>query len=109
MCERQNGYRDSAGGPVEVRAAHRDHTVTVTVTDFGTWKRPDRNDTYRGRGLPLIETLSDASAMAHRDDGTTVTMSWNLRPDPLAAVRSATPPPVEPATRNLCRPRAFSR
>ena len=77
----EHGYRDSAGGPVEVRAVHRDHSVTVTVTDFGTWKQPDPDDTYRGRGLPLIETLSDTSATAHRADGTTVTMSWNLRPD----------------------------
>lgn len=76
----EHAYRDGPAGPVDVHAARDGDAVTLTVTDYGTWKPADRSDTFRGRGLPLIENLADASALAHRDDGTTVTMTWRANP-----------------------------
>lgn len=34
----------------------------------------------RGRGLPLIETLSDDVTLSSADSGTTVTMAWDVAP-----------------------------
>lgn len=79
----EHGYRDLPGGPVDVHA-HCDGTrLTVTVTDYGRWKRPDPSDNLRGRGLLMINGLAHVSRLDHRGNGTTVTMSWrpDLRPD----------------------------
>ena len=75
----EHGYRDRPGeGEVDVHAAAEGGELTVTVLDHGTWKPPDRSDPYRGRGLNLITTLSDATTTVHRADGTTISMTWRL-------------------------------
>lgn len=61
-----------------MHAAVEGGELTVTVLDHGTWKPPDRSDPYRGRGLNLITTLSDATTTVHRADGTTISMTWRL-------------------------------
>jgi anti-sigma regulatory factor (Ser/Thr protein kinase) len=76
----EHAYPDGAGGPVEVTARCGAGELTVTVADEGRWKPPDPRETLRGRGRPLIGVLADASATVHREDGTTVTMSWRLGP-----------------------------
>ncbi|WP_103347531.1 ATP-binding protein [Amycolatopsis sp. CA-128772] len=72
----EHAYPDGAAGPVEVRAEALPGRLTVTVTDYGTWRPPAPTNGLRGRGLLLIDTLADQSAQVHRDDGTTVTMTW---------------------------------
>ncbi|HEY2206173.1 MAG TPA: ATP-binding protein [Pseudonocardia sp.] len=72
----EHAYRDGAHGALDVRATYHDHELTVTVTDYGTWQPPDPTDGFRGRGLVLIRRLAHDSATTHRDDGTTVTMTW---------------------------------
>ena len=75
----EHAYR---GGPgdVEVRGAVADGRLTVTVTDWGSWKPYDEQDPARGRGLILVRGLSHGSELLHRDDGTTVQMAWRVRP-----------------------------
>ncbi|MFF1610599.1 ATP-binding protein [Amycolatopsis sp. NPDC058278] len=72
----EHAYPAGAAGPVDVRAEAQFGRLTVTVTDYGTWRPPAASDGLRGRGLRLIDTLADHSAQVHRDDGTTVTMTW---------------------------------
>jgi serine/threonine-protein kinase RsbW len=72
----EHAYLDGEAGPVEVRAEAQDGRLTVTVTDYGTWRPPAAANGLRGRGLLLIDTLADHSAQVHREDGTTVTMTW---------------------------------
>jgi serine/threonine-protein kinase RsbW len=50
----------------------------VTVTDHGRWRHvaPEDRTTTRGRGLQLIEALSDDVAIAREPTGTTVQMRF---------------------------------
>jgi serine/threonine-protein kinase RsbW len=72
----EHAYPRGQAGPVDVRAEAQPGRLTVTVTDYGTWRQPAASNGLRGRGLLLIDTLADHSAQVHRDDGTTVTMTW---------------------------------
>ncbi|MET8849174.1 ATP-binding protein [Amycolatopsis sp. NPDC004625] len=72
----EHAYPAGEAGPVDVRAEALPGRLTVTVTDYGTWRPPASTNGLRGRGLLLIDTLADHSAQVHREDGTTVTMTW---------------------------------
>jgi anti-sigma regulatory factor (Ser/Thr protein kinase) len=75
----EHAYRDHPRpGALEVHGEHRRGEVTVTVTDYGTWKAPDATDSLRGRGHLLIDALADHTSTIHRDNGTTVTLTWTL-------------------------------
>lgn len=68
-------------GPVDVYAtiANGEHRVTVTVTDYGRWKSPPTMPgTLRGRGLPLIHTLTHAVSLVPSGCGTSIRMYWIL-------------------------------
>lgn len=51
--------------------------LEVAVRDHGTWSESSPGP-LRGRGLPLIETLSDDVTLSSADSGTTVTMAWDV-------------------------------
>ena len=72
----EHAYREGEAGPIDVRAEELNGRLTVTVTDYGTWQPPVPTNGLRGRGLLLIDSLADHSAKVHREDGTTVTMTW---------------------------------
>lgn len=72
----EHAYRDHEAGPIDVRAEALNGRLTVTVTDYGAWRAPVPTNGLRGRGLLLIDSLADHSAQVHREDGTTVTMTW---------------------------------
>lgn len=72
----EHAYRDGDAGPVDVRAEALNGRLTVTVTDYGAWRPPVATNGLRGRGLLLIDSLADQCAQVHREDGTTVTMTW---------------------------------
>lgn len=72
----EHAYRDGETGQIDVRAEAGNGRLTVTVTDYGTWRAPVATNGLRGRGLLLIDSLADHSAQVHREDGTTVTMTW---------------------------------
>ena len=66
-----------APGVVELRAFHAGGgLVTVCVTDFGNWRAP--RGTNRGRGLMLMEGLTDGVEVIRRDEGTTVELSRRI-------------------------------
>ncbi|MEA5360162.1 ATP-binding protein [Amycolatopsis sp., V23-08] len=73
----EHAYRDREAGYVDVRAEWLAGRLTVTVTDYGTWQAPVATNGLRGRGLLLIDSLADQCAQVHREDGTTITMSWS--------------------------------
>jgi anti-sigma regulatory factor (Ser/Thr protein kinase) len=79
----EHAYPVGESGPVDVRAEALPDRLTVTVTDYGTWRPPSATNGLRGRGLRLIDTLADHSAQVHREDGTTVTMTWLTGEAPL--------------------------
>ena len=66
-----------APGTVEVSASmSQAGEAVVTVRDFGSWRAP--RGANRGRGLMLMQGLTDSIEMTHGDDGTTVQLSRRL-------------------------------
>ncbi|MDY6999650.1 MAG: ATP-binding protein [Actinomycetota bacterium] len=67
-------------GTIDMQAAyHSDkQTLTVDICDHGTWRTPqtDPAPRTRGRGIPLMETLSDEAAIDTSTDGTRVRLTW---------------------------------
>ncbi|MEU0788994.1 ATP-binding protein [Amycolatopsis sp. NPDC005961] len=72
----EHAYRDRDAGTIDVHAEALNGRLTVTVTDYGAWRAPAATNGLRGRGLLLIDSLADHSVQVHREDGTTVTMTW---------------------------------
>jgi serine/threonine-protein kinase RsbW len=60
-------------GTMTLRADVVDDVVTIVVTDDGRWRSPRSGPTSRGRGLTLMESLTDVE-VDHGARGTTVTM-----------------------------------
>jgi anti-sigma regulatory factor (Ser/Thr protein kinase) len=53
--------------------------LTVTVTDEGAWRitDPDTKRHTRGRGIPLMQALSDRATIDSTATGTRVSLVWN--------------------------------
>lgn len=68
-------------GTIDLRAAHHpaEGKLTVAVTDRGTWRerQVDPVPRTRGRGIPLMEALSDRATIDTSTDGTRVRLEWN--------------------------------
>ncbi len=54
-------------------------TLTVTITDEGTWREPTPGDNpqLRGRGIPLMQGLADQATIAPSPHGTTVSLRFD--------------------------------
>jgi anti-sigma regulatory factor (Ser/Thr protein kinase) len=54
-------------------------TLTVTVTDHGAWREsdPGTEQLRRGRGIPLMEALTDRVTVDSSPTGTRVCLEWN--------------------------------
>jgi anti-sigma regulatory factor (Ser/Thr protein kinase) len=68
-------------GTIDIQAEYLDgqQKLIVSVSDRGTWRTPqtDPAPRTRGRGIPLMETLSDEAAIEISSDGTRVRMEWH--------------------------------
>jgi anti-sigma regulatory factor (Ser/Thr protein kinase) len=53
-------------------------TINARVADSGKWKIPEPGP--GGRGLKLIDAVSDRVELEHGPSGTTVTMSFRIPP-----------------------------
>jgi anti-sigma regulatory factor (Ser/Thr protein kinase) len=53
-----------------------DHTVVLTIHDFGRWRPP--RGAHRGRGMQLMNGLADAVEIVPREDGTSVRLLRGL-------------------------------
>jgi anti-sigma regulatory factor (Ser/Thr protein kinase) len=66
-----------APGVVELQAAADDaKNVTVEISDFGNWRPP--RGTHRGRGLLLMEGLTDDLEVVRTGEGTTVELKRRI-------------------------------
>jgi serine/threonine-protein kinase RsbW len=68
-------------GTIDIQALYESSALklTVLISDRGTWRKrqtepPPRT---RGRGIPLIEALSDSAIIETSEDGTRVRLEWN--------------------------------
>ncbi|MET0614903.1 MAG: SpoIIE family protein phosphatase [Thermoleophilaceae bacterium] len=66
-----------APGIVELHAStDGEDTVTVEISDFGSWRAP--RGTHRGRGLLLMEGLTDDVEVVRTGEGTTVELTRRI-------------------------------
>ena len=66
-----------APGVVELHACTVDtQVVSVEISDFGNWRSP--RGTHRGRGLLLMEGLTDAVEVVRTGEGTTVELTRRI-------------------------------
>jgi anti-sigma regulatory factor (Ser/Thr protein kinase) len=67
-----------APGVVELRARATEEGggVKVAIRDFGSWRPP--RGSHRGRGLELMEGLTDGVEVVRSDEGTTIELSRRL-------------------------------
>jgi serine/threonine-protein kinase RsbW len=66
-------------GTMDVLAWHDavESTITVLVSDRGSWRTPVvPSVSTRGRGIPLMEALSDRASIETSDHGTRVKLEW---------------------------------
>jgi anti-sigma regulatory factor (Ser/Thr protein kinase) len=74
---------DAAGGVVDVDASVHPDRVEVVITDHGKWRTPvpdPRPVSLRGRGLLLVRAGADRADIASGEQGTVVTLAWDLDP-----------------------------
>jgi serine/threonine-protein kinase RsbW len=86
----EHAYPIGAGSVDLVAARTTDGRVLVTVRDHGTWRRPPLDPGLRGRGLLMIQALTQRVEVRQGQDGTTVHMEWEL-PATQMWVRDAAP------------------
>jgi serine phosphatase RsbU (regulator of sigma subunit)/anti-sigma regulatory factor (Ser/Thr protein kinase)/transcriptional regulator with GAF, ATPase, and Fis domain len=75
----EHGHRHSPEGIISLRATVLFDQVQLTVVDTGSWKppRPDAN-TYRGRGIKLMQALMSDVAIDPGGEGTIVQLSARI-------------------------------
>ncbi|MGE2729176.1 ATP-binding protein [Mycolicibacterium vaccae] len=68
-------------GTIDIQGVHdaAAQTLTVVISDRGSWRTPQPGPAprTRGRGLPLMEALSDSYNIDKSEQGTRVRMVWN--------------------------------
>ena len=67
-------------GTMDVLAWHDavESTITVLIADRGSWRTPVVPSVRtRGRGIPLMEALSDRASIEASDHGTSVRLQWS--------------------------------
>jgi anti-sigma regulatory factor (Ser/Thr protein kinase) len=70
----EHAYRNRAG-TIDLLATCTENEVEVVVRDRGEWRPPPADPGFRGRGLVMIRTMSQAE-IEPGPDGTTVRMRW---------------------------------
>jgi serine/threonine-protein kinase RsbW len=78
-----HAYDGSGSGVVDLDAAVHPDRIEVVITDHGQWRTPvpdPRPVSLRGRGLLLLRASADRADIISGDDGTVVTLAWDLSP-----------------------------
>ncbi|MEV0292135.1 SpoIIE family protein phosphatase [Nocardia sp. NPDC050710] len=75
----EHAYRDGAADhAVELTATCDTETVVIVVTDTGSWKPRSADPGNRGRGIDMMQALTEELDIDHTGPGTTVRMSVTL-------------------------------
>jgi PAS domain S-box-containing protein len=77
----EHAYRGREPGRMRVEAQIRSDVIHVRMTDFGSWKPPVADPGTRGRGLLLMDAVSDHMDLDGTSAGTTVEMTFQLPDD----------------------------
>lgn len=74
----EHAYRDTDTGTVIIEAAVEERRIAVCVTDFGAWRPPSQGPTTRGRGLSIMDAISDGVRLESSTTGTTVRIGFEV-------------------------------
>lgn len=77
----EHAYVDRVAGVMGVDAGIVDGAVRVRVVDDGMWKTPSGDTRLRGRGLPMMDAVSESVLVQRAPTGTTVEMRFPLAGD----------------------------
>jgi anti-sigma regulatory factor (Ser/Thr protein kinase) len=77
----EHAYVDRTARAMSVDARIVDGAIRVRVVDDGEWKTPSGDTRLRGRGLPMMDAVSESVYVARAPSGTTVEMRFPL-PEP---------------------------
>ncbi|MEU5265930.1 ATP-binding protein [Amycolatopsis sp. NPDC021455] len=78
-----HAYDGAGAGVVDLDAAVHPDRIEVVITDHGRWRTPvadPRPVSLRGRGLLLLRASADRADISAGEDGTVVTLAWDLAP-----------------------------
>ncbi|NIH81738.1 ATP-binding protein [Amycolatopsis viridis] len=77
-----HAYPEGTDGPVELHASRDHDLIAVTVLDRGRWRPPPPGRSmFDGHGLRLIRGLAGHVEVMATEEGTTVSMTWQLPHD----------------------------
>lgn len=100
-------YVDAPAGAMHIEADHdqRLGTLTVTISDEGSWrpKDPTVTNPARGRGIPLMHALTDRADIDPTPAGTRVRLEWD-HIGTIPEIRTAAAGPPERRTRRSAEP-----
>jgi anti-sigma regulatory factor (Ser/Thr protein kinase) len=65
---------------VEIKGTVTNHTVALSVRDYGRWQHESSAKQDGGLGLAIMDTLMDSIVVEPSENGTTVTMQRQLAP-----------------------------
>lgn len=65
-------------GHVQIGASIDDRLIRIDVTDTGIWNEKSQDDDERGRGLLIIQGLTDHVEIRPSPGGTTVRMTYSV-------------------------------
>jgi PAS domain S-box-containing protein len=71
----------TSAGTMCIEAFVADGDVRVRVVDDGMWKTPSGDTRLRGRGLPMMDAISESVRVSRAPTGTTVGMSFPMTTD----------------------------
>jgi PAS domain S-box-containing protein len=77
----EHAYVGSSAGAMAVDARVVDSGIRVRVVDGGKWKTPSGDTRLRGRGLPMMDAVSESVFVQRAPTGTTVELRFPL-PEP---------------------------
>jgi anti-sigma regulatory factor (Ser/Thr protein kinase) len=78
----EHAYRNTAPGILRIEGDVDGRRIDICIADSGVWKPPPRHSTTRGRGLPIMQAVSEQVEVDHTDTGTTVRLTFDADAPP---------------------------
>jgi serine/threonine-protein kinase RsbW len=76
-----HAYGGKGPGVADLDAAVHEDRIEVVITDHGRWRTPELDPlpvSVRGRGLLLVRASADRADISSGEEGTVVTLAWDL-------------------------------
>jgi anti-sigma regulatory factor (Ser/Thr protein kinase) len=88
----EHAFVGRAAGSMCVEARLVEGAIRVRVIDDGHWKQPSGDTRLRGRGIPMMDAISDSVFVQRAPTGTTIDMRFPLPADDAQGAAEADTP-----------------